>query len=367
MAKNNKDQLEDIIAPEITKKLTNLDLLYGKPMPPITRLESISDSEFEDFVREWASGYLEKEYEKVRRSSGSGDMGRDVVAYVSYTQDDNEIWDNYQCKQYNSPLTPKTAILEVGKLCYYTFNKEFTVPRHYYFVCPKGTGPQLSKLIDRPKNFKKKLIADWDKTCKTQITTRKDVLLEGDFLDYVNNFDFNIIQDIDPQKLIEQHSTTKYYYYRFGGMIPSRPESFEPPEDIRDNEVVYVKKLLEAYSDYNKEVITNIEHLAEFSLQFDHFNRQRNCFYEAESLMLFERDILPNNIQAFEGLKKEVYDGIIDEVQSHHADGFTKIKEVCKIARTLNIYNYPLKPNLRGNDLTGICHHLANENKVSWV
>lgn len=156
MKEKNIQQLEqEITAPKLERKLTNLDLLYGKALEPIKRLEVISEDDFEDLVREWATGYLKPKYEKIRRSSGSGDMGRDVVGYIKYTQDENAEWNNYQCKHYNDPITPKTAMLEIGKLIYYTFNKEFTVPNNYFFVSPKGAGPQLSKLIDKPQAFKK--------------------------------------------------------------------------------------------------------------------------------------------------------------------------------------------------------------------
>jgi len=367
MGKKKSDILDEIIAPKVERKLTNLDLLYGKAVEPIKRLEMISEDDFEDLVREWAIDYLEDKYEKVRRSSGAGDMGRDVVAYIKYTQDEEAEWDNYQCKHYDKPLTPQTAFLEVGKMCYYTFKGEFNVPKTYYFVSPKGAGPQLSKLIDNPKKFKEKLCENWDKVCRKGITAKEEVLLEGEFKQYVEEFNFSIIKDIDPQELIEQHSQTRYHYYRFGGIIPSRPDSFTPPESIEEIEVTYVKKLLEAYSNHHKIEFNTIDELKNYITEHNHFNRQRKCFYEAESLRLFERDILPEGTDAFEDLKAEVYDGIIDEVDSVHVDGYEKVKEVCKIARNLPVRNYPLQSKLKGNDLNGICHHLVNDNKFSWV
>lgn len=359
--------LHKISPPKLERKITNLDLLYGKAIEPIKRLEIISEDDFEDLVREWATGYLEDKYEKVRKSSGAGDMGRDVVGYIKYSQDDNVVWDNYQCKHYNTPLSPKTAILEIGKMLYYTFKKEFNVPKNYYFVSPKGSGPQLSKLIDKPTEFRKKIIKEWDKTCKDGITSKEEVLLEGEFRVYVENFDFSIIKDIDPQTLIDQHAKTRYHFYRFGGIIPSRPESFQPPEHIDSNEQVYIESLLKAYSDYHKESINNVIALNQYDSEYRHFIRQRKCFYEAESLKLFERDVLPEGINAFEELKEEVFEGIIDEVDSTHDNAFLKVKEVSKIARNLPVRAYPLESRVRGNDLNGICHHLVNDNKFKWV
>lgn len=191
--------------------------------------------------------------------------------------------------------------------------------------------------------------------------------MEGDFKLYVENFDFSIIKDIDPQELIEQHAKTRYHFYRFGGIIPSRPESLLPPEEINEDEMIYVEKLLEAYSDHHKKPISTILDLNNFKTELNHFNRQRKCFYEAESLKLFERDILPNGTNAFEELKEEVFDGIIDEVDNSHEDGYRKVKEVSKVARNLPVRAYPLESKVKGNDLNGICHHLVNDYKFKWV
>lgn len=83
--------------------------------------------------------------------------------------------------------------------------------------------------------------------------------------------------------------------------------------------------------------------------------------------MKFERDTLPPGVNAFEDLKQEVHDGVIDIIESEHADGFERVKEVCKAARSLNMPSYPLYNSIKGNDLNGLCHHLANEDKISWV
>lgn len=84
--------------------------------------------------------------------------------------------------------------------------------------------------------------------------------------------------------------------------------------------------------------------------------------------MRFERDTLPPGVDAFKELKEEVYDGIIDILESEHEDGFERVKKVCLAARNLNVPSYPLYNSLKGNDLAGICHHLANEDEIKkWV
>lgn len=364
---NQEEDTLDIAEPEVKIKLSNTDLLLGKAIEPIKRLQVISPDDFEDLVREWTCGYLKDKYIKVRRCGGAGDMGRDVIAFVEYDNRKNLVWDNYQCKHYTSSLSPSKVWIELGKLCYYTFKGEYSVPRKYYFVTPNGISTKLSNFIDNPDKLKKQLISEWNDKCRTKITAGETIELVGDLLRYVENFDFSIIDDIDPQELIDQHSKTRYFFYRFGGIHKTRPDPLEPPKNISANEVLYVKKLLQAYSDNHKSIIQDISSLSKHETYHQHFLRQRKSYYSADSLMRFERDTLPPGVDAFDDLKKEVYDGIIDTVESKHEDGFERVKEVCKVARSLNTPSYPLNSSIKGNDLVGLCHHLANEDKISWV
>ncbi|MCL6661999.1 MULTISPECIES: ABC-three component system protein [Paenibacillus] len=364
---NDEEELE-IPIPVIQKKITNADLLLGKTIEPIKRLQVISEDDFEDLVCEWATGYLAQTYVKVRRCGGAGDMGRDVVAYSVYDKKEQLIWDNYQCKHYDNALTPSNIWIELGKLCYYTYIGKYTVPRKYYFVAPKGVSTTLGDLIDEPESLRKGLIANWETKCKKKITIKQNIELQGDFSDYVSSFDFTIIDSVEPQRLIEQHAQTRYFPYRFGGLQKNRPQPVLPPEQIAEDELLYITKLLEAYSDSHKVKRIIVKELPEHHNFFNHFERQRKSFYSAESLMRFERDTLPPGVDAFKELKEEVYDGIIDILESEHEDGFERVKKVCLAARNLNVPSYPLYNSLKGNDLAGICHHLANEDEIKkWV
>lgn len=363
----NKFGILEMDEPEIKVKLSNADLLLGKTIEPIKRLQVISASDFEDLVREWATGYLKEEYSRVKRCGGAGDMGRDVIAYVNEEDKDKIIWDNYQCKHYNSTLAPSKAWIELGKLCYYTFKNEFSVPRKYYFVTPNGVSTSLNNLFDKPDKLRDKLIEEWDDKCKSKITKNEDIELRGEFLEYVSEFDFSIFSEIEPQALIEQHSKTKYFFYRFGGIQKTRPIVSKPPNEIREEEIVYVDKLLEAYGDCCNKEIRNVMDLSFFKEYEDHFFRQRKSFYSAESLMRFERDIMPPGSNAFEDLKEEIYDGVIDTVEVDFPNGFERVKEVTKVARTLQTPSYPLVNSLKNNDLAGMCHHLVNEQRFGWV
>lgn len=140
---------------------------------PQLRLKTMGEDEFERVVGEWAYSCLrkEKKYSNVALLGGSGDSGRDLVAYI----DDNmQKFDIYQCKRYEKPLSPSTYMIEFGKLCYYTYIGEYVVPNKYYIVASNGIGQSLRKLIEHPKQINTELINTWDEKCgkKRQIIAK---------------------------------------------------------------------------------------------------------------------------------------------------------------------------------------------------
>ena len=86
---------------------------------------ALGDDELEKFVREWA--LQKKQYSEVEQFTGPGDMGRDVVGFMTKQRHDGP-WHNYQCKQYGKTLPTATGIQEVGKVLYYSSRGEFTPP-----------------------------------------------------------------------------------------------------------------------------------------------------------------------------------------------------------------------------------------------
>lgn len=130
----------------------------GPTLTPQKRIQLYDNKEWEIFVEEYAYG-LKKEYHTVRRAGGAGDQGIDVAAFRTDTGIAGS-WDNYQCKHYNAPLSPTDIYLELGKLCYYTFIGEYTVPENYYFIAPQGVGTTLAKLLrGNHEELKKSLLA----------------------------------------------------------------------------------------------------------------------------------------------------------------------------------------------------------------
>jgi hypothetical protein len=123
--------------------------------------------------------------------------------------------------------------------------------------------------------------------------------------------------------------------------------------------------LLRAYTDHTKEPIADVAALKPWSKLNDHFGRQRVAFYHAESLRVFARDSVPEG--TFESLQDEVYAGVVDTCDASHSDGYERVCAVTKEARNLPITSNPLIARAKVQDREGICHQLANEDRLKWT
>lgn len=338
-------------------------VVSGIPIPKTKRIELFSPNEWEEFTEEWASS-LEPSYRRVARFSGPGDMGIDIVGFVTSETFDGG-WDNYQCKHYVASLMPSDIWVEIGKIIYYSFSGEYPAPRKYYFVASKGIGTKLGKLLANPPKLKQEAMANWAAHCEMGISTSFATRLEGDLLKYFDTFDFSIFSSKTLVEMIQGHSKTPFHAVRFGGGLPKRPAPSGPPSQIESAESRYIQQLLEAYGDYSGESIVDVAVLdSKPELRRD-FLRQRERFYHAESLRNFSRDTVP--VGTFEALQNEIYHGVIDVCESDHDNGFARMRATVSQSAQISISSSPLSSVTQTQDKQGICHQLANEDRIRWV
>jgi hypothetical protein len=357
------------MAPIATKPLPALPpvqtMTAGRGNPPVVPhalIKVISPAQWEELVLEWAHHKV-GQYALVELCAGARDMGRDVIAYVGAI---NGPWDNFQCKHYKDKLTPSEMWIEFAKVCYYTSKGEYTVPRRYYFVAPHGAGMSFAALLKDPARLKAGLIANWDQHCKDKITTTP-VPLVGPFKAYVDAFDFSIFEAMSPLTLIDEHRRTPYYFYRFGGEFPIRPELAPVPDDQKAEEAKYVQALFDAYTeDHNQSgmVFGCTGDLTGTKFQ-THFKMSREEFFSAEALRTFTRDKFPPG--HFESLQKEVYHGVYSVVLDEHATAFRRVLKTTQEARRLPITGHVLTTCLTTLDRGGICHQLVNDDRLRWT
>jgi hypothetical protein len=349
--------------PSPTAAVTAALLTHGPLIPPQQQLLLYSPDQWEDFVQEWCHFCLKKHYLQVQRFTGAGDRGIDVAGFVDPHKLQG-VWDNYQCKHYDHALRPGDVWAEFGKVIWYSFNKDYRVPRHYFFVAPMGAGTGLTALLADAEKLRAEVIAHWEKHIRAKITSTQEIPLEGALLAYVQAFDFSIFDAKTSLRLIEDHRQTPQHAARFGGGIPPRPAGSPPPPAIAPGESKYVSHLLDAYADHTKKAVPDPAALKAWPKLHGHFSRQREAFYQAEALRVFARDTVPEG--TFEAFQGDIYDGVIDTHDASHPDGYVRVCEVTKAARELQITANPLISCTNPKDRDGICHQLANEDRLKW-
>ena len=57
---------------------------------------------------------------------------------------------------------------------------------------------------------------------------------------------------------------------------------------------------------------------------------------------------------------------VIDADEQAHVDGLARLSEVTEAARNLQITSNGLLPLVEVRDRTGICHQLANDDRLTW-
>lgn len=318
-------------------------------------------AQWEDFIEEWSVS-LKPPYVKVEHIGGPGDKGRDVICLLREPCAAGQ-WDNFQCKHYDHPLMPGDVWSELAKLCYFTWKEAYTLPRRYRLVAPHDVGPKLHFLLSKPLELRTELIKWWAKEGASDLGP-DPVLLEGPLRDYVEAFDFSIVGYTPVNEIIEQHRKTPNWQNRFQQALPPRPDQADVPEQPIPAESIYLGQLLRAYIQAAGRELTwtDVSTLQKFSA---HLKRSRRAFFRAEELYRFSRDLFPPG--AFDRFKRQVYDGVADIVDADHANGFERVVAATAAAGLLNLGNSELIPLVEIGDRHGACHHLANDQVLSWV
>ena len=325
-------------------------------------LRTYDDEKWEKFVTQWVELQKVSEgYQVVHNISGANDHGIDVAAYLGNPADPKTLWDAYQCKNYGKPLHPSQIWVELGKLCYYTANGTYSVPRRYSFAAPHEVGPTLDRLTKQPEELRKEFIKNWDTYCRRKIIST-EVPLEGLLLAHVQSFDFSIVGWVPTNQLIHDYSNSRLFFAEFEATLPDRPASPSPPPVPASEEQRYVEQLLEAYSEAETVAITR-SNIDDYPTRLRHFRKAREYFYEAEGLNRFTRDCLPG---AFDSFKQDILVGVEDVCESAHASAMDRLMATTSKALDVQLGTLAGRVEPSPADRKGACHHLANDNELIW-
>ncbi len=222
-------------------------------------------------------------------------------------------------------------------------------------------------LLESPDLLRDRLIREWKSNVECEIIKKSRISLDGELLDYVKSFDFARIKHKPLHEIIEEHRKTTRHAPRFGGglLIP-RPLDPVPPSGFESHEQRYIEQLIEAYHNHKGEPVT-LKTLASYAEYHRHFSRSRERYFCAEAIRLAVRDSLPAGV-TFEQTQDRVHDTVIDTADdSDHASGFVRVKAVTNRAADCRLEGDPIRNYMKEKALMGVCHQLANANRLIWV
>ncbi|SIR94964.1 ABC-three component system protein [Microbacterium sp. RURRCA19A] len=291
-----------------------------------------------------------------------GDQGIDVAGLLTDRGFEGE-WDCYQAKHYADPLTPSTAIPEIIKVFGHVVRGDYTMPRRYSFVAPKGCGPTLNRLLSHPSELKEKVLATLDDgSPATRELTAEDVAA---IRAAAEQTDFKMFLGVQLIELIDGHARTNYHAFRFGTSLPARGAPDQPPVDLEPHETRYIAQLLEVYSESEAESTLSAQSIASDAVHGPHFRRQRQAFYSAEALRVYARDSVPPG--TFESLLDDVHAGVVEIAEVSHASGRDRLTAVLTHSTQLQLDSHRLVSVTGLEDRKGLCHQLANDDRLTWV
>lgn len=320
----------------------------------------MDDNELEQFCRRWVER-KQGDYVEVKRFGSAGDKGRDVVGFCSAARHAGD-WDNYQCKQYRDKLGKANGLLAVGKILYWAAQGEFTPPRKFIFVAPKGLNSTLLKLVNHPAMFKAELIASWDQYCAKEIVKNIDITLNGAVFDAITNYDFGTISYFDVDEMVADPSAKPLLFEIFGEDPGDFPKG-TVPIDVQPHENVYMNALLGAYNDREGGVFTTHQAVFAHADHGEDLRLHRTRFYEAEGFQKFYRDnTSPETIAMF---RRDIRLGVHDTLKQPAADDLARIHATMTQAANLQpagpLARYAYVPVKQG-----MAHHLVNDGEITW-
>ena len=339
----------------------------GLPVHPLVRLAQFSPDDFERLILEWATDYLPKQVnvDEVQARGGAGDKGRDVLVWLDPSNVTPRRWQLYQCKHYATALGFGAAAVEIAKVLHYTFTGEYTVPEQYWFVTHKGLTNPFQDQIDDPAKLKKAIIDDWDEHCATKITSTCTIALTGAFLQHVKDFDFSIFKAKQPLTLIEEHQKTRYHLVVFGAPLLDRPPPPKPPSHVAPAENGYIAQLREVIGDVLAISVTAEADFAHSLPMTRLYNRSRMTFYSAEGLKELARDQMAN-AAFFDTLLDAFESGLYHSYTNLQIKGLPRLQATVAAAQSLQLGGHVLNDHATPNDREGVCHHLANTDRINW-
>ncbi|CUP73473.1 ABC-three component system protein [Clostridium baratii] len=338
------------------------DIYNTLSITPNQMLEIMKWDTFEELSELWVTVCSNVKYKNIKRFAGTGDKGRDVVGFY----EDNTV-DIYQCKHYKGLINFSTLKAELLKICYFIYKGDIPKLKNYYIVSPFGCSTTLHDNYLKKPDLIREGLKKYIKEPKTKVDNKltSEMTDLPSFLAFVDSFNFSNIEEIQPQRLIDDMLETKYAPYYFGPSffkIDFVPQM--PPKEFLKDEQIYLSQLLKVYSEKKNKNFTSLKELDPQLTR--HLNLQREYFFNIQSLIDTLRDSMINT-DSIDLLEKICCQGLSEIINDLDYDGFQKLKESLNLVVKMDFSPSELKNLLYPNSKKGLCHRLVNKERICWI
>ena len=332
-------------------------------MPPnyANQIHALNDDDLERLVDVWQTRKT-ADYVGTERFAGAGDMGRDVVGYVTSHRLDGP-WHNFQCKQLKTQLTKPAVLRELAKIIFHSCCGHFPLPERYNFVAPRGVNRKAKELISQPSKLATAMIDEWDENCAGHLVQNETHVLTDKLHAVISAFDFTSVDAIDSRKLVAD-AAMKPVLVEWFGADPGPAPSGQVPDSVAAEEFGYFDQLAKAYSARSGMFYPDRQSALDCKKHGKQFKVQRTRFFEAAYFKRYYRDNTPRGV--VEAFETEVYHGVVDTHQGAHADALAKVDAVMSQAAVIQVSGV-LGTYARVPVKQGTCHHLANDGILPWT
>lgn len=324
------------------------------------QIRALPDDALEEFVEDWLA-QRKKEYHSHELWRGTGDMGRDVTGYVTDRRLEGP-WDNFQCKQLSRALSMPSVLVEMGKIFMHSANGEFSLPRAYVFVAPRGVQRAVQSSLAHPEQMRQTFVSQWDDSISAKLIEKQVVSLTPAIKTKIEAFDFKQVSWFDANRLVNDRACMPALVKWFGE-DPGRAPRGVVPHEVEGQESAYVGQLLRCYNAKGPASYPTAAAALASADHGTHLRDQRTRFFDAVEFDRFYRDSTPDDyLLAF---KDEIYHGVAETHRESHPDGLTRVSQVMKHASILQpsgILGKHASPQVK----QGTCHQFANEGRLPW-
>lgn len=360
-------------------RITNPVDLSGMALKAEQILSHVSADEWEKIIRYWVGGE-EPSYHKLSNPGSTGDRGVDVAAFCD-EKGYSGAWEAYQGKNYQEGLVFSDVFPEMVKLIDALVEGDIfkKPPKKYAFVSRKGVKTSLQHLLDDPGGIKKPFIDELKKHIKKaeqnakegeeakkihQISKKKYTLKQlQDVKSYAEkSLDFSIFKFYDAADILGGIAQEWYFVSKH----QTKLERGSGPLRLEDTKQgLYIEKLVDVFKEQDKSCkdVASVEAHPEYRVEFQ---ENRESFYSAEVLRKSVEGSVPPN--TYDDLKDQIYMGVIPTARGTYKSGLKRLRKVQKNAYQMHLTGLELIiPIMKPLDRLGICHQLANEDKLTWV